>query len=108
MNGAVLQLVKVSRLHMGAYLCIASNGVPPSVSKRVMLVVHCESLLFVSSQYLTLQCNLQFSTLDVEAKVENLTACFDMGNYLSVRLYITLLYRPCRLNDVSIHTNPEN
>lgn len=41
-NGAVLQLVKVSRLHMGAYLCIASNGVPPSVSKRVMLVVHCE------------------------------------------------------------------
>ncbi|CAH0674013.1 unnamed protein product [Spodoptera exigua] len=39
-NGAVLQLVKVSRLHMGAYLCIASNGVPPSVSKRVMLVVH--------------------------------------------------------------------
>lgn len=44
-NGAVLQLVKVSRLHMGAYLCIASNGVPPSVSKRVMLVVHCEFLL---------------------------------------------------------------
>jgi hypothetical protein len=27
---------------MGAYLCIASNGVPPSVSKRIMVNVHCE------------------------------------------------------------------
>jgi len=27
---------------MGAYLCIASNGVPPTVSKRIMLVVHCK------------------------------------------------------------------
>jgi hypothetical protein len=31
----------VNRLHMGAYLCIASNGVPPTVSKRIMLIVHC-------------------------------------------------------------------
>jgi len=29
---------------MGAYLCIASNGIPPTVSKRVMLIVHCEYL----------------------------------------------------------------
>lgn len=27
---------------MGAYLCIASNDVPPAVSKRVSLSVHCE------------------------------------------------------------------
>lgn len=26
----------------GAYLCIANNGVPPSVSKRVQLNVRCE------------------------------------------------------------------
>ena len=33
---------KVTRRDMGSYLCIASNGVPPSVSKRVNLVVLCE------------------------------------------------------------------
>lgn len=27
---------------MGAYLCIASNDVPPAVSKRVSLSVHCK------------------------------------------------------------------
>ncbi|MPC76060.1 hypothetical protein E2C01_070461 [Portunus trituberculatus] len=27
---------------MGAYLCIASNGVPPSVSKRITLDVECK------------------------------------------------------------------
>ena len=31
---------------MGAYLCIASNEVPPAVSKRVYLMVQCESLDF--------------------------------------------------------------
>uniref|UniRef100_A0A8W7NY69 Ig-like domain-containing protein n=1 Tax=Anopheles coluzzii TaxID=1518534 RepID=A0A8W7NY69_ANOCL len=40
-EGPTFTIPKVNRLHMGAYLCIASNGVPPSVSKRVMLIVHC-------------------------------------------------------------------
>ncbi|GBP89696.1 hypothetical protein EVAR_60996_1 [Eumeta japonica] len=40
-DGENLTIWKVSRLHMGAYLCIASNGVPPSISKRVMLMVQC-------------------------------------------------------------------
>lgn len=41
-DGENLTISKVSRLHMGAYLCIASNGVPPSISKRVVLMVQCE------------------------------------------------------------------
>lgn len=41
-DGENLTISKVSRLHMGAYLCIASNGVPPSISKRVMLMVQCK------------------------------------------------------------------
>ncbi|KAJ8866444.1 hypothetical protein PR048_032287 [Dryococelus australis] len=41
-EGAVFNITRVNRLHMGAYLCIASNGVPPTVSKRIMLIVHCE------------------------------------------------------------------
>lgn len=41
-EGEMLTLTKVTRSEMGAYLCIAANGVPPSVSKRMMLHVHCE------------------------------------------------------------------
>lgn len=41
-EGETLTLTKVTRSEMGAYLCIAANGVPPSVSKRLMLHVHCK------------------------------------------------------------------
>nr|CAH7760257.1 unnamed protein product [Callosobruchus chinensis] len=37
-EGERLDLIKISRLDMGAYLCIASNGVPPTVSKRIKVV----------------------------------------------------------------------
>ena len=33
---------RVGRALMGAYLCIASNDVPPTVSKRITLNVNCE------------------------------------------------------------------
>ncbi len=32
---------------MGNYLCIASNGVPPAVSKRIQVSVDCESLRLI-------------------------------------------------------------
>lgn len=53
-DGENLTISKVSRLHMGAYLCIASNGVPPSISKRVVLMVQCEFffMLFTCSDLL--------------------------------------------------------
>ncbi|XP_026302255.1 lachesin isoform X3 [Apis mellifera] len=44
-EGETLTLSKVTRSEMGTYLCIASNGVPPSVSKRMMLHVHCEMII---------------------------------------------------------------
>lgn len=31
-----------NRHSSGAYLCIASNGVPPTVSKRIIVVVNCK------------------------------------------------------------------
>jgi len=42
-EGSTLELSKISRLDMGVYLCIASNGVPPAVSKRIHVNVDCES-----------------------------------------------------------------
>lgn len=44
-DGEMLYITKVSRLHMAAYLCVASNGVPPSISKRVQLRVQCEYII---------------------------------------------------------------
>lgn len=41
-NGAWLNMSSVERGSSGAYFCIASNGVPPSVSKRVLLRVLCK------------------------------------------------------------------
>ncbi|XP_037779184.1 neurotrimin-like [Penaeus monodon] len=38
--GKTLFIPGVSRNHSGAFLCIASNGVPPSVSKRILLHVN--------------------------------------------------------------------
>ncbi|CAG0885756.1 unnamed protein product [Darwinula stevensoni] len=38
-QGRHLVLVKVNRNDMGAYLCIANNGIPPTVSKRISLEV---------------------------------------------------------------------
>jgi len=40
-EGEKLVLNKITRSESGAYLCIASNGVPPSVSKRILVEVEC-------------------------------------------------------------------
>ncbi|XP_026680471.1 neurotrimin-like, partial [Diaphorina citri] len=48
--GGVFNITKVNRLHMGAYLCIASNGVPPTVSKRIMLIVHFPPMIWIQNQ----------------------------------------------------------
>ncbi|XP_050303798.1 lachesin-like [Anthonomus grandis grandis] len=49
-QGAMLQLYKISRTEMGAYMCIATNGVPPTVSKRVMVNVHFHPVIHVPNQ----------------------------------------------------------
>nr|CAD7591060.1 unnamed protein product [Timema genevievae] len=49
-EGAVFNIIRVNRLHMGAYLCIASNGIPPTVSKRIMLIVHFPPMIFIPDQ----------------------------------------------------------
>ena len=41
-RGEVLDLIRISRTEMGAYLCIARNGVQPAVSKRIILNVDCK------------------------------------------------------------------
>ncbi|CAB0017758.1 unnamed protein product [Nesidiocoris tenuis] len=68
-EGSVLLLSKVTRSEMGIYMCIASNGVPPTVSKRLMLHVHFRPVIQVPNQLVgapsgtnvTLQCYVEAS-----------------------------------------------
>ncbi|XP_060862108.1 neurotrimin-like isoform X2 [Metopolophium dirhodum] len=45
-----LELHRISRLDMGAYLCIATNSVPPSVSKRIKVSVDFPPMLWIPHQ----------------------------------------------------------
>ncbi|XP_076356576.1 neurotrimin-like isoform X2 [Tachypleus tridentatus] len=66
-NGSYLNINKVSRLHMGAYLCIAVNGIPPAVSKRIFLGVNFSPMIWIPNQLIgaplgtdvVLDCNLE-------------------------------------------------
>lgn len=66
-SGEVLEISRVSRLHMGAYLCIANNGVPPAVSKRIVLKVDFHPHLMIPHQLVgaplhynaLLECNIE-------------------------------------------------
>ncbi|XP_026465262.1 protein CEPU-1-like [Ctenocephalides felis] len=49
-EGPTLELTRISRLDMGAYLCIASNGVPPTVSKRIKVSVDFPPMLWIPHQ----------------------------------------------------------
>ncbi|XP_073989981.1 lachesin-like isoform X2 [Rhodnius prolixus] len=51
-NGSLLEFYKVDRRQMGAYLCIASNDVPPAVSKRIILNVNFSPVIKVPNQLL--------------------------------------------------------
>ena len=52
-SGPSLTFESVTRAQAASYLCIASNGVPPSVSKRVDLKVQCKARLSVDEPHLT-------------------------------------------------------
>ncbi|GBM22081.1 Lachesin [Araneus ventricosus] len=68
-EGEYLNISQVSREDMGAYLCIAANGVLPSVSKRIILQVNFRPKIRVPNQLVgaasgsdvTLECRLEAS-----------------------------------------------
>ncbi|XP_076259520.1 lachesin-like isoform X2 [Rhynchophorus ferrugineus] len=51
-NGSNLNFWRVDRSQMGTYLCIASNDVPPAVSKRMSLYVNFSPTIKVPNQLL--------------------------------------------------------
>ncbi|KAG7202952.1 hypothetical protein KM043_010089 [Ampulex compressa] len=67
--GETLELNGVLRQEMGTYLCIASNNVPPTVSKRYTVDVHFQPVIKVTNQLVAapinsdvvLQCHVETS-----------------------------------------------
>ncbi|XP_071447292.1 lachesin-like [Hetaerina americana] len=51
-NGSMLHFWRLDRRQMGAFLCIASNDVPPAVSKRIILNVNFAPVIKVPNQLL--------------------------------------------------------
>ncbi|XP_012277974.1 lachesin [Orussus abietinus] len=49
-DGSQLNLIKIGRSQMGAYFCMASNGIPPSVSKRIVVEVEFNPMIWVPNQ----------------------------------------------------------
>ncbi|XP_029042549.1 lachesin-like [Osmia bicornis bicornis] len=66
-DGEQLNLTGITRHEMGAYLCIATNGVPPTVSKRITVEVEFLPTIFLPNQLvgapagtnLTIDCNTE-------------------------------------------------
>lgn len=57
--GDYLELQDISREQMGAYLCIASNRIPPSVSKRITLTVEFQPMMYIPNQLIGAPVNTQ-------------------------------------------------
>ncbi|XP_026675546.1 lachesin-like isoform X2 [Ceratina calcarata] len=49
-KGETLEIMRISRLDMGVYLCIATNGVPPTVSKQIKVSVDFPPMLWIPHQ----------------------------------------------------------
>ncbi|XP_071034783.1 lachesin isoform X2 [Parasteatoda tepidariorum] len=66
-DGEELILRKVSRQSMGAYLCIASNGVPPAISRRMHIDITFPPMIWIPNQLvgaaegnpIALECNTE-------------------------------------------------
>ncbi|XP_076030573.1 lachesin-like isoform X2 [Oratosquilla oratoria] len=99
LDGETLTLTQVSRTHMGAYLCIASNGVPPSVSKRINLYVEFPPQIHVPNQLVgvptgdnvTIECFVEAFPKAISYWVRNDMMILNSSKYLAET--IETLYR---------------
>ncbi|XP_053974465.1 lachesin-like isoform X3 [Hylaeus volcanicus] len=66
-QGTKLEITRVTRVHMGPYFCIASNGVLPSVSKRIVLTVHFQPMVWIENQLVGAY---EGETLKLECRIE--------------------------------------
>lgn len=89
-RGEVLDLIRISRTEMGAYLCIARNGVQPAVSKRIILNVDFAPMIWIPNQLIgaaignpdvTLECITEAMPKAIAYWVFNGTMVMTAGRY---------------------------
>ncbi|XP_037883736.1 igLON family member 5 [Glossina fuscipes] len=111
-EGRNLTLWQVTRSHMGAYLCIASNGIPPTVSKRIMVLVNfCPTIwtryttIYVNyRQPVTLECISESHPISVNYWLKG-TEIIEGGTYESVnekhiyKIIMRLTVQPTKVQD---------
>lgn len=100
-EGESLELTRISRLDMGAYLCIASNGVPPSVSKRIKVSVDCEYMRFTeirSKIYLGLTTNNISNPLPVPPMLQIPHQLIGVPLYYNITIECMIEAHPTSLN----------
>ncbi|CAD6996651.1 unnamed protein product [Ceratitis capitata] len=111
-EGANLTLWQVTRENMGAYLCIASNGIPPTVSKRVLIAVnfaptiwtHYDTIHVGYGQKVTLECISEAHPTTVNFWLKG-KEFVQSGTYESItldnvfRIVMRLIIRPTNMRD---------
>ncbi|XP_072157990.1 lachesin isoform X2 [Bemisia tabaci] len=100
-----LLLQNVHRTDMGMYLCIASNGVPPIVSKRFFVQVHFHPVIKVTNQLIVAPVGKDvFLQCYVETSPKAMYSWFkDTGEKLMPSIKYTIL--ETQLNDYSLVMN---
>jgi len=88
-RGEVLDLIRISRTEMGAYLCIANNSVQPAVSKRIILNVDFAPMIWIPNQLIgaaigkdvTLECITEAMPKAISYWVYNGTMVMTSGRF---------------------------
>ncbi|XP_017882277.1 neurotrimin-like isoform X2 [Ceratina calcarata] len=91
-DGEVLHIIKISRLHMGTYMCIASNDVPPRVSQHISLRVQFPPMLTIPNQLeaayigqdVTLECQTEAYPISINYWTTEHGDMIISGNYRSI------------------------
>ncbi|CAL4117241.1 unnamed protein product, partial [Meganyctiphanes norvegica] len=92
-EGEELVMTKIARDDMGAYLCIASNDIPPAVSKRMVVQVHFHPLIRIPNQLvsapvgtnITLECHVEASPKSINFWTK------DVPDQVSTKDYVKLV-----------------
>lgn len=83
-----MHILHATRYNTGAYLCIASNGVPPTVSKRITVVVNCKiHYTYMNVQKLIIQLKNNLLLVPPKIWVQNRHMFTPMGQKVTLECH---------------------
>ncbi|CAG2055150.1 unnamed protein product [Timema podura] len=89
-SGHTLNITRINRAHMGHYLCMANNGIPPAANQTFLLEVHFPPLIRIHNQLVgavngstaTLECEVEAypESVHIQLNISNFENA-DIGQY---------------------------